>query len=60
MTVEEQRRHKGLLKCRDPVKLPLGYRVCAWLSARASVIEVFTRTYGRKLRESAQGHDCGV
>jgi len=52
MNVEDKRRRKGLLKCRAPVKLPLGYRICLWLNAQASVIEVFTRTYERKLRES--------
>jgi hypothetical protein len=52
MNVEDKRRRKGLLKCRAPVKLPLGYRICLWLNAQASVIEVFTRTYERKLREN--------
>jgi len=51
MNVEDKRRRKGLLKCRAPVKLPLGYRICVWLNAQASVIEVFTRTYERKLKE---------
>ena len=51
MSLEDKRKRKGLLKCRAPVKLPLGYRICLWLNAQASVIEVFTRTYERKLRE---------
>ena len=51
MNVEDKRRRKGLLKCRAPVKLPLGYRICLWLNAQASLIEVFTRTYERKLKE---------
>ncbi len=52
MSLEDKRRRKGLLKCRAPVKLPLGYRICLWLNAQASVVEVFTRTYERKLREN--------
>lgn len=52
MSVEDKRKRKGLLKCRAPVKLPLGYRICLWLNAQASVVEVFTRTYERKLREN--------
>ena len=52
MNVEDKRKRKGLLKCRAPVKLPLGYRICVWLNAQASVIEVFTRTYERKLKEN--------
>lgn len=51
MSLEDKRKRKGLLKCRAPVKLPLGYRICLWLNAQASVVEVFTRTYERKLRE---------
>ena len=52
MNLEDKRKRKGLLKCRAPVKLPLGYRICLWLNAQASVIEVFTQTYERKLREN--------
>jgi len=52
MSLEDKRKRKGLLKCRAPVKLPLGYRICLWLNAQASVVEVFTRTYERKLREN--------
>jgi hypothetical protein len=52
MNVEDKRKRKGLLKCRAPVNLPLGYRICLWLNAQASVVEVFTRTYERKLREN--------
>ena len=52
MSVEDKRKRKGLLKCRAPVNLPLGYRICLWLNAQASVVEVFTRTYERKLREN--------
>ncbi len=52
MSLEDKRKRKGLLKCRAPVKLPLGYRICLWLNAQASVVEVFTRTYERKLKEN--------
>jgi len=52
MSLEDKRKRKGLLKCRAPVNLPLGYRICLWLNAQASVVEVFTRTYERKLREN--------
>lgn len=52
MNVEDKRMKKGLLKCRAPVDLPIGYRVCLWLNAKASVVEVFTRTYKRVLQES--------
>ena len=52
MSVEDKRKRKGLLKCRAPVNLPLGYRICLWLNAQASVVEVFTRTYERKLKEN--------
>ncbi len=52
MSLEDKRKRKGLLKCRAPVKLPIGYRICLWLNAQASVVEVFTRTYERKLREN--------
>ena len=52
MSLEDKRKRKGLLKCRAPVNLPLGYRICLWLNAQASVVEVFTRTYERKLKES--------
>jgi hypothetical protein len=51
MNVEDKRRRKGLLKCRAPVDLPLGYRVCLWLNAQASVVEVFTRTYKHTLKD---------
>ena len=52
MNLEDKRKRKGLLKCRAPVNLPLGYRICLWLNAQASVVEVFTRTYERKLKEN--------
>lgn len=52
MSLEDKRKRKGLLKCRAPVNLPLGYRICLWLNAQASVVEVFTRTYERKLKEN--------
>ena len=50
MNLDDKRRKKGLLKCRAPVQLPIGYRICLWLNAKASVVEVFTRTYKRTLQ----------
>ncbi len=52
MNVEDKRLNKGLLKCREPVELPIGYRICLWLNAQAAVVEVFTRTYKRTLKEN--------